>query len=75
MRPPPSPGPHDPSCPTQFAVLLASVCPFARADNESFAHGCITDFLEETAGTTVERGFCDIPTAFRAEHDTGKDGP
>jgi len=46
-----------------------------RADNESFAHGCITDFLEETAGTTVERGFCDIPTAFRAEHDTGKDGP
>ena len=51
------------------------LCVLLRADNESFAHGCITDFLEETAGTTVERGFCDIPTAFRAEHDTGKDGP
>jgi hypothetical protein len=42
---------------------------------EEFAHGYITDFLENTAGAEVERGFCGMPTAFRAVHDTGVPGP
>ena len=32
---------------------------------EHTAHRLLTDYLEEK-GFTVERGYCDLPTAFRA---------
>ncbi|GAU88018.1 hypothetical protein RvY_00791 [Ramazzottius varieornatus] len=38
---------------------------------EHFAHQVITDFLEER-GFTVERGYCKVPTAFRAEFSFGR---
>ena len=41
---------------------------------ETFAHGYITDYLE-SQGTTVERGYCGLPTSFRAQYDTGRPGP
>ncbi len=41
---------------------------------EHFAARLLTDYLEEI-GFSVERGIADLPTAFRAEWERGKDGP
>ena len=38
---------------------------------EHFAHQLITNFLEER-GFQVERSYCKVPTAFRAEYKFGK---
>ena len=42
--------------------------------DEVYAHNLLTDYLEST-GATVERSYCDMPTAFKATYDTGVEGP